>query len=584
MFSYLRFRYHRLARRWRRGFRLFEQWSVNYINRHLSGKWYLLGIARRFLLVWVAIIVIAFIGVTRQVSALERAGQVAAPQPGGTYVEAAQGMVQVLNPVLPESTTASDINSLIFSGLTRYNAKRQPVPDLATSWNASADGLNYTFHLRHGVKWHDGVAFTSADVAFTLTAIQDPDSRSPLASSWQGVGVSTPDPFTVVFKLPTPLASFIDSTTLGIVPRHILGEVNPSELATTHFDQAPIGTGPFKMKTFAPSAHDIELVANPNYYFGKPKLAGFAFKFYPSAEVALTAYVQNEVTSPGEILPSEAAQRAREVGLTDYQMTLPDETALFFNNADSVLGDKTLRGIISAALNRPAILNAATGGQGLVATQPLLPGQLGYTNQYAPALLGVGQAKAALTADGWVTAKANSVRTKSGKPLKLTLVTKAGGELQQAANEIKRQLTPLGVDVVVQATSLEDLQQSHMRPRNFQILLFGMNVGADPDVYAYWHSSQAKDPGVNLSGYSSPAADKALEAGRVKTDPAIREVKYHEFLQAWDADAPAAVLYETGYIYDTRDTVSGITAHQLVTPADRFFNVQNWTVNRRWVK
>ncbi|HUD11043.1 MAG TPA: ABC transporter substrate-binding protein, partial [Candidatus Saccharimonadia bacterium] len=276
--------------------RILRLWSVNYWNRHIWGKWHQVRLVRRFLLLWWLVVAVALVGVWQQIGSLTSLIKYAVAESGGTYSEAAVGTVTTLNPLLPESETASDIDSLIFSGLTRYNSRGQIVPDLAT-WTISPDGLSYTFHIRHGVKWQDGVPFTAGDVAFTLTAIQNPDSRSPLESSWQDVKVTTDGQYTVIFTLPQPLSSFLDSTTVGIVPEHLLANVDPSQLALASFNQHPVGTGPFELKTFAPSAGEIELTANPDYYLGRPKLDEFDFKFYNSTQATLTAYAQNQVTS-----------------------------------------------------------------------------------------------------------------------------------------------------------------------------------------------------------------------------------------------------------------------------------------------
>ena len=559
-------------RRFRRNARLWRTWSRNYIDRHIWGKWHQIKVVRRFLLLWCALIVVGFVGLTQQLGSLDRLTTLAVGLPGGAYSEAAVGTVQNLNPLLPESGTASDINRLIFSGLTRYNSRRQHVPDLATSWDISADGRTYTFHLRHGVKWHDGVPFTSADVAFTLTAIQNPDSRSPLASSWQGVTCDTPDDYTVVMKLPQPLDSFLDSTTVGIVPRHLLENVEPSQLREADFNQNPVGTGPFKLKTFAPSAKEIELTANPKYYFGKPKLDEFDFKFYDTPSETLSAFAARQVTSPGRVVPEIASQARDAVGLTEYDFTLPEETTLFFNTADSTLQDKNLRALLSRSLDRRDIMQQAAAGQGVVVTQPILPGQTGYTNKYDPGALNPADAKKALSDAGYPSGK-----------LHLKLVTLAGSPLELAAKAIQKQWAGLGIDLKVMAVDQTELQQTYMRPRNFQMLLYGVNLGSDPDVYSFWHSSQAKDPGVNLSQYNDPDADRALEAGRIKSDPLVREGKYDAFLKAWDADAPAAVLYETGFTYATSSDVEGIMAHRLVDPSDRFYGVERWTVRHRFV-
>jgi peptide/nickel transport system substrate-binding protein len=581
MFNYLRFRYRRQVRRMRRDLRLLHRWTVNYINRHIWGKWHQVRVVRRFLLIWWLLPAITLITLLQQISALQHQARVAIPLPGGIYTEAAVGTVQTLNPILPESATASDVNRLIFSGLTRYNSRRQLIPDLAT-WEVSADGKTYTFHLRHGVTWHDGVPLTSADVAFTLTAIQNPDSRSPLASSWQGVKVDTKDDYTAVFTLPQPLNSFLDSTTVGILPRHLLESVDPSQLREAKFNQNPVGTGPFQIKTFAPSAREIELTANPHYYLGRPKLDGFNFKFYDTPQQTLTAYAQQQVTSPGRIPPDAAEAADRQTGLIDHVFTLPEEETLFFSTADPILSDKNLRQVLSRSLDRQAIVDRADHGQGVVTTQPLLPGQVGYTNKYAPGRLDAAATARALDDAGWHQSKPGAVRVSGSTKLQLQLVTLRGGELEQAASDIKRQWADLGIGITIIAADKTDLQQTYMRSRNFQMLLYGVNLGADPDVYSYWHSSQAKDPGVNLSGYSSTDADRALEAGRIKSDPLVRLGKYDAFLKAWNADTPAAVLYQTGYVYAARDDVAGLMAHRLVVPADRYYGVERWTVRQRF--
>jgi peptide/nickel transport system substrate-binding protein len=539
-------------------------------------------VVRRFLLIWVGIVIIAAIALVAQISNLENKGRSPEPLSGGSYSEAAIGSVQVVNPLLPDSAS-SDVDKLIFSGLTRYDAQGHLTGDLATAWDVSPDGKTYTFHLRKNVKWHDGVPFTATDVAFTIAAIQNPDSRSPLASSWQGVKVDTKGDYTVVFTIPTPLASFTDSTTIGIVPRHILEGVEPSQLREADFNQNPVGTGPFIMKSFAPAANEITLSANPNYYLGKPRLDSFTFRYYPSAHEGLLAYERSEVVSPGRIDAAQLSEAASDTTLAFYDSDLPEETTLFFQTTDNTLNDATLRKILSQSVDREALLKQAEGGEGRVVTQPLLPGQLGYTAKYALPSLSRDDAKKALDAAGWKADPKTGVRQKGADKLQFNLATLKGGELETTALALKSQWDAIGVKIDVIAVGQDELQQTYMRPRNFQMLLYGINLGADSDVYAYWHSTQAKDPGVNLSGYASADADKVLEAGRISSDPRVRTGKYDTFLKVWNGDAPAAVLFQTLYRYGAAKTVHGITAQRLITPADRFFDVQKWTVREKLV-
>ena len=576
MFNYLRFRYRRQTRLVQRRIARTRRNSSTYIDRHMRGKWFQLRLVRRFILIWGAIIIIAMLGVIGQIRTLNERARVAVARPGGVMREAQVGTVKNLNPILPENSISADTNRLIFSGLTQHNDKRKIVPDLARSWEISTDGKTYTFHLRHNITWHDGVPFGAPDVVFTLAAIQNPDSRSPLAGSWQGVKAEARGNDTVVFTLPNPLSSFLDSTTVGILPRHLLESVDPNSLRENGFNQHPIGTGPFKLKTFAPAANEISLEANTTYYDGRPQLDGYRFELFATKAEAITAYASRRVDAVGNVTPEILKQVEKLKAIKTYDYKLPDEVTMFFKTDDVLLKDKSLRLILSGAVDRKKILQAADQGIGLGLTQPILPGEPGYTTAFANNEKSVAATRAAPDSAGWKLV--GNTRVKDGKKLKLNLVTLQGGELERAAMELKNQWHEVGIDLLVKAVPRNELEQSYIRTRQYQLLLYGINLGGDPDVYAFWHSSQIKDPGLNLSDYSSADADRALEAGRIKQDTLVRKGKYQAFLKAWNADAPAIVLYEPIYRYGITETAKGFAAGALVEPNDRFFDVQNWTI------
>lgn len=173
---------------------------------------------------------VALIAVINQSQGLEKFYLGKAPVDGGTYSEAVVGNVKTINPILPDSSASVDASRLIFSGLTRLKPDGQLEPELADSWKVDSTGLKYTFNLRKGVKWHDGVDFTAHDVVFTVSAIQHPDSRSPLAAEWKGVKAEPAGDHAVTFTLPNPYVGFTYLTTVGILPRHLLESINPSSL------------------------------------------------------------------------------------------------------------------------------------------------------------------------------------------------------------------------------------------------------------------------------------------------------------------------------------------------------------------
>ncbi|HUC86962.1 MAG TPA: peptide ABC transporter substrate-binding protein, partial [Candidatus Saccharimonadales bacterium] len=491
--------------------------------------------------------------------------------------------VKNINPILPDDSASADAVHLVFSGLTRFDTNGQLQPDLATDWEVSPDGRTYVFHLRHNVHWQDGVPFTAQDVLFTITAIQDPDTRSPLLTSWEGVKVAAPDPYTVIFTLPKADTPFINATTVGILPSHLLSTIEPSTMQVSAFNQHPIGTGPFELQNFDETAGQITLTANPSYYFGKPLLQGVTLKLYDTAAEALTAYSRRQVQGVSQLQPNQVAT-ARGLGtMKIYTATQPDEVAVFFQTTTPILKDKAVRAALAEATNRQAIIQDQLDGQATALASPLLPTTLvnlgGAPHQASYSLK---KAATALDADGWKLGS-NGLRSKNGVLLEIHLVTQSGSIYGGIAEQLAQQWRQVGVKLDVAQIDATDLQQSYIRTRRYDALLYGIDTGPDPDVYAFWDSSQIKDPGLNLSDYDSPAADNALEAGRTLQSPGLRSVKYRNFIQTWVADTPAVMLYTPLYEYGVSASVYGVQIHKLVDPSDRFSGIGDWAVRVREV-
>jgi peptide/nickel transport system substrate-binding protein len=577
MLAYLKFRFQRSIRRFRRDVRLWRIWAVNYFDRHIWGKWRQIRVVRRFVISWWLVLLFSVVGLAQQIGALESAYITKGPAPGGAYREGMLGSVKAINPILPQSQASVDISRLIFNGLMRLNSDGDIETDLAQKWQISDDGKSYTFQLRPGVKWHDGAPFTAQDILFTLNLIQNPDTRSPLASSWQGVTAAVKDDRTITFNLPNQFAPFIYSATFGILPQHLLNGIDPSSLRVSDFNQHPVGTGPFKLDRMNEDGKSVSLLPNPNYYFGAPQLQQFEFKFYSSTTQLRRAYSQRQVDALGRVSSMDLPKLAPAY---IHNMTLLDEVCLFMRTSSPILQDKAVRQAVSAAVNRSKIAKSLQSEVATPLTLPILPGLVGYTPAHQPPAYDPSWAAGKLEEAGW-TAKKTGLRQREGQELKLNLVTSDGGNYPHLASLVKSDLEKIGINVKIISVGLKDLQQSYIRTRKYDLLLYGISIGPDPDVFAYWQSSQVADPGLNLSQYASPAADKELEAARLTSDLAIRAARYKKFLNTWTSDVPAVVLYEPGYLYATNTNVQGIVARRLGDPADRFYNVQNWTVNTR---
>jgi peptide/nickel transport system substrate-binding protein len=581
--TYLQFKWQRI---WRRQLRRFRGgWRRASHNLHINvfAKWRQIRLIRRLAIAWWAVALVCLVGLGMQVRQIAAQGMVLQPVAGGDYVEGVVGNITTINPILPDNSASADAARLVFSGLTRFDASGKLRPDLATSWQVSADGKTYTFKLRPDVRWHDGVPFTSQDVAFTVVAIQNPDTRSPLTRGWQGVRVDTPDDHTVTITLPKPYTPFINATTVGILPRHLLESVEPKSMRVVAFNQAPVGTGPFAFDRFDGDAGELMLKANDTYYAGRPLLDEIILRSYDDPEQAYQAYTRRQVMGVARLQSEQLAAATQSGTMKLYEAGVPDQVGVFFQTAKGVMADKVVRTAVAQATDRAAIVGDQLDGQAGALTGPIVtPGLRGSGAMPRPPSLSVDQARAGLETAGWTRGK-DGVRQKDGQRLEIKLVTQSGGLYERVAKQLTEQWSRIGVRVQLTTVDATSLQQSYIRPRNYDALLYGINVGADPDVYAYWHSSQASDPGLNLSAYKSGAADVALEAGRTLQDPATRAAKYRSFLQTWMSDTPAVMLYTPTYTYGVNEGVHGVAIQRLITPSDRFSDVHHWAVRVRAV-
>lgn len=531
---------------------------------------------RRVVLLWVGSVALVSVLSFLQLRALRSFYLEYAGQPGGGYTEGIVGSITTINPILTDSGANADASRLVFTGLTRFNHASKIEPDLAKSWTVSPDGRVYTFTLRTGVTWQDGQPFTAEDVVYTIGLIQKPDTRSPMASAWQGVEVTAPNASTVVMTLPVRYDAFINSTTVGMLPKHILQDTPASSLRVSDFNQAPIGTGPFTVNNFDTENGSVSLVANKNYYGGKPKLDTITLRVYDTQAALQEAFRKHQVMGMARAANSSGSTYGS--GTVAHKLDIPEEVALFMRTKSPVLADVKVRTAVSAAIDRQQIIDLILGDTAEPLVVPALPDQLAAAKTYTIPKKDVDQAKKLLDDAGWKQT-GNATRLKNGKELRLSLVTAKNDDYQAVAEQLARQLAAIGIKLDVESFDAATLQRSYIAPRNYDVLLYGLNAGIDLDLYPYWHSSQIKSPGLNVSQYTSAPADKALEAARATTDARVRQVRLKSFLDTWSADDPAAMLYTPNYLYVAEDNVRGIVEGQLVTPADRFYNVQNWTVH-----
>ena len=503
------------------------------------------------------------------------------PDYGGTYTEGIAGRPNAINPLFSQYNDVDrDISALVFNGLTRADENGNIAPDLATRWTIAPDGLLITFTLRADVFWQDGVRFGAEDVLYTINAIQDPGYKGPpdLAAFWRTVAVTQLDPMTVRFQVTQPYAPFLNYTTMGILPAHVLRDVPSNELLQNPFNRRPVGTGPFQVVEF--TSDHILLDANPRYYGNRPLLGRIQFKFYPDYESVFAAYNRDEVEGIARVLPAYLTKARDQNKLTLYNARLAGYTLIYLNLNKPMFQDKQVRQALLYAIDRQHIINDLLQGQGLIATGPIEPGTWAYNTSLAPVPFDVEKAKSLLDAAGWKDLNSDGVREKDKIDLAFGLTTNDDPVRVNLANEIAKAWQAIGVKATVQSAPASLIVQNVLRPRQFDAVLYEWRtLSSDPDQYENWHQTQipsATSQGQNYSGLNDRDISEALESARRTNNQAARADLYRKFQERFADLTPSLILYYPIYTYAVDSRVRGVQMAPMLTASDRFRNVVQW--------
>jgi len=504
-----------------------------------------------------------------------------APANGGTYVEGVAGVAQYLDPVIAATNVDADASRLLFTGLMRFARDGSIVTDLAASYQVDPGGKIWTFTIRPDANWHDGAAVTAADVVYTVGLLQDKGYIGPFSDAFRGVTVAAVDPKTVRFTLPDVYAPFAGSTTVPLLPSHLLAGVTFAELPRQPFNLRPVGTGPFRFSDL--DARQITLVRSDDFYRTKPERARpyldrVILRFFPDEGEALAALSRGEIDGTGGLSPQNA-ERARSLRNVDlYSLPTNDFTALFLNVRPDrpVFRDRVVRQAIATAIDRGRVLQVAADGRGAVSDEFVPPSSWAYTKDIERYRYSAVDARAMLDKAGWIDHDGDGIRDRDGIALQFSISTSDEPARVAAAQQIAADLAAVGLRVDVKAVPFGELVDRVARQRTFDALLVGITVGSDPDPYAFFHSSQVKDPGDNFSGYSTLSIDRALENGRRTFDQTQRKELYAKVFQAIAIDVPVVFLYHSDYLYAQTRSLHGLRVAPVTDPTQRFWNVEDW--------
>lgn len=577
----LRLGYKRLALRVKHAEGATQRHASRFILRRIEN----VRLVMTEIMIWLAAIALLIAGLGIQYSWNSQGSKKDGAKSGGVYVEGVIGNISTLNPLLAASESEQAVSRLLFSSLYNYDVTGALHADLAESMTVKDDKV-YTIKLRNAA-WHDGKKLTAEDVVYTINLIKNPQVRSPLRVNWLDISARAIDDSTVEFMLPAVYAGFSHALTFPVIPKHILQSVSPSSMREADFSSNPVGSGPFAVKRVQTSESTsstdvVRMEPNTKYYGAVSTLSRLELRAYGNESLLVKAVNSGEVSAASGLSLS-AADNIKSKQYSTKHWLLNKGVYLLMNNRSQTLQDARVRQALRYATDTSSI-RATVGDNVARLDTPILQSQIAQKLPVAPDY-NLDKAKALLKEAGW-TYNQGQWKGKDGRPLAVAVTTSSGrDEYKKIVDALKRQWSKLGVDVQLReidtSSTTTSFVQSVLQPRDYDALLYELELGADPDVFAYWHSSQASASGYNFANYSNRTVDNDLVGGRSRTNSALRAAKYIQFVNQWLNDAPAIGLYQSVGSYVLNNGASIVEPRgSLNTMNDRYADVTTWSTGR----
>jgi peptide/nickel transport system substrate-binding protein len=506
---------------------------------------------------------------------------------GGTLNEGIIGTPRFINPALAISRADQDVTALVYDSLMKIGPDGTLVNDAAESITVSEDGLTYNIVLRKDIRFHDDRPLTARDVIFTIQLIQNPDLKSPLRGNWTDVTIEEVNEYELNVVLEDTYAPFKENFLVGIMPAHLWSNLSIEQIPFSVLNTAPIGAGQFYIKTtirdttglvetYILNAHK----ANPN----TSNIETILLQFF-SDEASLLAAVNERDVDATAYISNENISTILESG--EYRIIsepLPRIFGIFFNqNRSGALRDPAVREALTLAIDKESLVANGIFGQGVPIDAPVIISNdtiesLDSSNS-AFGSTSIEQAKQILKDAGWIENNVGLLEKSidgSSETLVITLRTSNVPLFDTITKTIVDQWKAVGAEVVTEQFEQTGLVQSVIRPRDFQALLFGLDMSRSQDLYPFWHSSQKDSPGLNIAQYTNLTVDELLEQARVEQDSAQRMALLQEASEIIQSERPAIFLYQPNMTYVVKNELIVSDFRKIGRPSDRFSNINQW--------
>ncbi len=488
------------------------------------------------------------------------------PTYGGTVYEGIIGTPRFINPVLATSDQDNDLTNLIYSGITKKNKDGGIIFDLAQTINESDDKLRYTVILKKNAKFHDGKQVTTEDIIYTVNLIQNPTIKSPHRIEWEGISVEKNSDTELVFSLKKPFPLFMEILTIGILPKHVWKGLTDEQISLSDYNLHAIGSGPYKIDTITTNSgipDTFTLTSHEGYTLGRPYVNTLVISTYQNEKYLLRAFENGDVHRIHGITP-EKITSLNIPNTSIHTSLLPRTFAIFFNpNKEATLSDKNIRQALQMAINKQAIVDEVLHRYGKVINDPYP-----FDENSSESVYDVEQARSILLN--------SKVLKKASSTFEITLATANTDEMKKVAEMIKMDWEKIGVKTTLAIYEVTDLNQSVIKERDFQALLFGTITQNPSDLYAFWHSNQRTYPGLNISNYVSKKLDTNLETLRTSSDELARISAYDDVKKEFAEEVPGIFLFAPSLIYITNDKVKSILPNYSFNNSSRFVLIESW--------
>ena len=555
----------------------------NFLGERLDN----LRMVRRGVIIWLTAVAVLTSFALIQILFAWQSHQVMAPADGGVYAEGVVDKISTLNPIF--ATTKNEIagSSLMYSGMFSYDRDNKLAGNLVSTWSTK-DGKTWDFKLRENAFWSDGQKISADDIVFTMNLIKNSAVGSPLYGIFAKDSVSKINDHEIKIELPTAYMSLPYTLTFGILPQHSLKDISPASVRNvmnTDFSQN-IVSGPFKYSSRENLANGQTIWKfSPNEKFSQnARISSLTIRTYESQNKLIDGLNSGEINAASAVRMSDAANLKADRKLT--QETLNDGVFVIFNTNSSAVSDQSVREALRLGADRETLRKSATTGE-LTSVDPLDSPIANGVYDSVDALkqpdFNLKAAEEKLDNAGWKINEKSRFREKDGKKLTINLVTIQDTDYARVAKELVSEWKKLGVDAQLTESDQSSANDSYLTPRNYDVLVYDLHLGADPDEFAYWSSTEATEKGLNFANYSNKRADLALNGGRQQFDETARKARYVDFVKRWQQDVPAIALYQPKYYYITTGSANSVNNLPLVDSTARFRDVSEWTVNSQSV-